>query len=135
VSQIYDAVKRAQAERAANKHADGRVEFERRRTERVALNVPVFVYGRGERNEPFHEETNSLVVNSHGALLILASKVTFGQELWLMNPFTRHEQACRVVRFGKKMRKHAEVAIAFTEPAPAFWSRPDGTVTLPESPK
>ena len=135
MSRIYDAVKRAQAERAATKRAGNKIEFERRRTERVALNVPVFVYGRGERNEPFHEETNSLVVNSHGALLILASKVNFGQELWLMNPLTRHEQACRVVRFGRKTRKRAEVAIAFTEPAPAFWSHPDGTVTLPESSK
>jgi hypothetical protein len=135
VSRIYDAVKRAQSERAASKDAGRKVEFERRRAERVALNVPVFVYGRGERNEPFHEETNSLVVNSHGALLILSSKVNFGQELWLMNPLTRHEQACRVVRFGKKTRKRAEVAIAFTEPAPAFWNRSDGTTPQPESPK
>jgi hypothetical protein len=135
VSRIYDAVKRAQSERAASKRTGDKVEFERRRTERVALNVPVFVYGRGERNEPFHEETNSLVVNSHGALLILSSKVNFGQELWLMNPLTRHEQACRVVRFGKRTRKRAEVAIAFTEPAPAFWSRADGATPQPESPK
>jgi hypothetical protein len=135
VSRIYDAVKRAQAERAASKRAENKIEFERRRTERIALNVPVFVYGRGERNEPFHEETNSLVVNSHGALLILSSKVNFGQELWLMNPLTRHEQACRVVRFGKKTRKRAEVAIAFTEPAPAFWSRSDVTGPPRESPK
>jgi hypothetical protein len=135
VSRIYDAVKRAQAERAASKRAGNKIEFERRRTERVALNVPVFVYGRGERNEPFHEETNSLVVNSHGALLILSSKVNFGQELWLMNPLTRHEQACRVVRLGKRTRKRAEVAIAFTEPAPAFWSRSDGMILQPELPK
>jgi hypothetical protein len=52
-----------------------------------------------------------------------------------MNPLTRHEQACRVVRFGKKTRKRSEVAIAFTEPAPAFWSRADGTTPEPESPK
>jgi hypothetical protein len=135
VSRIYDAVKRAQSERAATKRDENRVEFERRRDKRVPLNVPVFVYGRGARNEPFHEETNSLVVNSHGALLILSSKVNFGQELWLMNPLTRHEQACRVVRFGKKTRKRAEVAIAFTEPAPAFWSRSNVDGQQPESPK
>jgi hypothetical protein len=135
VSRIYDAMKRAQSERAASKRAGSKVEFERRRAERITLSVPVFVYGRGERNEPFHEETNSLVVNSHGALLILSSKVNFGQELWLMNPLTRHEQACRVVRFGKKTRKRTEVAIAFTEPAPAFWNRSDGTAPQPESAK
>lgn len=123
MSRIYDAVKRAQSERAARQKADNKIEFERRRAERVPLSVPVFVYGRGERNEPFHEETNSLVVNAHGALLILSSKVKFGQELWLTNPETRHEQACHVVHFVKKARKRSEVAIAFTEPAPAFWSR------------
>jgi hypothetical protein len=122
LSRIYDAVKRAQSERAARQKSDKKIEFERRRAERVPLNVPVFVYGHGQRNEPFHEETNSLVVNAHGALLKLSSPVNCGQELWLTNPATRHEQACHVVHFVKKLRKGSEVAIAFTEPAPAFWS-------------
>lgn len=135
MSRIYDAVKRAQAERAAKQRTDKKIEFERRRTERVPLNVPVFVYGHGTRNEPFHEETNSLVVNSHGALLVLSSRVMFGQKLWLMNPLTRHEQACRVVRLGKKTRKRSEVAIEFTEPAPAFWNRTGGAGSQPDSPK
>ena len=135
MSRIYDAVKRAQSERAAKQKADKNIEFERRRAERVPLNVPVFVYGRGERNEPFHEETNSLVVNAHGGLLILSSKVKFGQELWLTNPETRHEQACHVVHFVKKARKRSEVAIAFTEPAPAFWLRPGAPGSQPESGK
>ena len=134
MSRIYDAVKRAQSERAAKQKADTNIEFERRRAERVPLSVPVFVYGRGERNEPFHEETNSLVVNAHGGLLILSSKVKSGQELWLTNPETRHEQACHVVHFENKARKRSEVAIAFTEPAPAFWSRAStaGTQPAPE---
>ena len=135
MSRIYDAVKRAQSERAAKQKADNKIEFERRRAERVPLSVPVFVYGRGERNEPFHEETNSLVVNAHGGLLVLSSKVKFGQELWLTNPETRHEQACHVVHFVKKARKRSEVAIAFTEPAPAFWSRPSSAGMPPEADK
>jgi hypothetical protein len=135
LSRIYDAVKRAQSERAAKQKADNKIEFERRRAERVPLSVPVFVYGRGERNEPFHEETNSLVVNAHGGLLVLSSKVKFGQELWLTNPETRHEQACHVVHFVKKARKRSEVAIAFTEPAPAFWSRPSSAGMPPEADK
>jgi len=132
LSRIYDAVKRAQSELAARKSADNKIEFERRRTERVPLSVPVFVYGRGERNEPFHEETNSLVVNAHGALLILASKVKFGQELWLTNPETRDERSCHVVRVGKKMWKRAEVAVAFAEPAPTFWTRVEKSASLTE---
>jgi hypothetical protein len=135
VSRIYDAVKRAQSERAAGQKAEDNSSFERRRGTRVPLHVPIFVYGHGVRNEPFHEETTSLVVNSHGALLILANKVKFGQPLWLTNPATRHEQACHVVRLGKKMRKRSEVAVAFVEPAPAFWSHPEMTATPPENEK
>jgi hypothetical protein len=135
LSRIYDAVKRAQSERAATKRGENKIEFERRRAKRVPLNVPVFVYGRGERNEPFHEETNSLVVNAHGALLILSSEVNFGQELWLTNPATRDERACHVVHFGKKTRKRSEVAVAFTEPAPAFWTRAEKANLTPEPPK
>jgi hypothetical protein len=135
LSRIYDAVKRAQSELAARKSADNKIEFERRRTERVPLDVPVFVYGRGERNEPFHEETHSLIVNAHGALLTLSSKVKFGQELWLTNPSTRDERSCRVVRVGKKIWKRAEVAVAFSEPAPAFWTRVEISAAPPEPPQ
>ncbi len=131
MSQIYDAVKRAQSERAARQKVENRIEFERRRAERVPLSVPVFVYGHGARNEPFHEETTSLVVNSHGALLVLASRVKSGQQLWLTNPETRHEQACHVVHFVKKRRKRSEVAIAFTEPAPSFWNRAENSESKP----
>ena len=135
LSRIYDAVKRAQSERAASQRTEKKIEFERRRAERVPLSVPVFVYGRGDRNEPFHEETHSLVVNAHGALLILASEVNSGQELWLTNPATRDERACHVVHFGKKMRKRAEVAVAFTEPAPTFWTTAQKSNLIPEPPK
>jgi hypothetical protein len=133
VSRIYDAVKRAQSERAAAQQAEKKVEFERRRAERVPLNVPVFVYGHGARHEPFREETTSLVVNSHGALLILSNKVKRGQQLLLTNPATRHEQACHVVHFARKLRKRLEVAVAFTEPAPTFWSRTEASETQADS--
>jgi hypothetical protein len=135
LSRIYDAVKRAQSERAAKQKSENKIEFERRRAARIPLTVPVFVYGHGPRNEPFHEETTSLVVNSHGALLILSSKVKRGQQLWLTNPATRHEQACHVVHTAKKVRRRSEVAIAFTEPAPAFWipaETPDSRPGLPK---
>jgi hypothetical protein len=135
LSRIYDAVKRAQSELAARKSADNKIEFERRRAERVPLSVTVFVYGRGERNEPFHEETNSLVVNAHGALLLLSSKVKFGQELWLTNPGTRDERACHVVRVGKKTWKRVEVAVAFAEASPTFWTRVEKSSAPPEPPK
>jgi hypothetical protein len=122
VSRIYDAIKRAQSERDASEKAKETPEFERRHAKRIALCVPVYVYGHGFRQEPFHEEATSLVVNSHGALLKLSTKVKSGQELLLTNRATQLEQSCRVVHLQQKQKKYLEVAVAFTEPAPAFWA-------------
>lgn len=125
MSRIYDAIKRAQSERSGYKNAEGKSDFERRRAERVAMRVPVFVYGHGLRNQPFHEESSSINVNLHGALLLLSRRVKSGQELLLTNPATHAEQACRVIFFKhKKKKRSVEVGVAFTEPAPAFWTMP-----------
>jgi hypothetical protein len=124
VSRIYDAIKRAQSERDASEKAKENADFERRHGKRVELSVPLYVYGHGYRQEPFHEETTSLVVNSHGALLKLSAKVKAGQELLLTNRATQLEQSCRVVHLLRKQKKYIEVAVAFTEPAPAFWAIP-----------
>jgi hypothetical protein len=124
VSRIYDAIKRAQSERAGSKDSKADPEFDRRRAQRVALQVPVFVYGHGRRQEPFHEQTTSLVVNKHGALLPLSNRVKLGQELLLTNPATQSEQPCRVVFLASKRSRHNKVGVAFTGEAPSFWSLP-----------
>lgn len=124
MSRIYDAIKRAQSERAAQEKSKDNPDFERRRTKRIHLRVPVYVYGHGAHQEPFHEEATSLVVNSHGGLLTLSTNVRSGQQLLLTNRATHSEQACRVVRLARRHRKKLEVAVAFTEAAPAFWSVP-----------
>jgi hypothetical protein len=121
VSRIYDAIKRAQAERAAQDKSSDNPEFERRRAKRVDLRVSVYVYGHGPHQEPFHEEATSLVVNSHGALISISKKVRSGQKLLLTNRATHLEQPCRVVRLARRHRKRLEIAVAFTDPAPAFW--------------
>ena len=94
MSRIYDAIKRAQSERANTRDSKADAGFDRRRAERTALQVPVFVYGHSRRKKPFYEETTSLVVSSHGALLPLSNRVRVGQELLLTNPATRSEQPC-----------------------------------------
>jgi hypothetical protein len=133
VSRIYDALKRAQSERARAKNSKAESEFDRRRAQRVALQVPVFVYGHGRGQEPFHEETISLVVNSHGALLPLSNRVRLGQELLLTNPATQSEQACRVVFLTSKRTRRIKVGVAFTDEAPTFWSLPEGSPRSPSA--
>ncbi len=133
MSRIYDALKRAQSERAKSKGLQGESEFDRRRAQRIALEVRVFVYGHGRHQEPFHEETTSLVVNSHGCLLPLSNRVCIGQELLLTNPATQSEQPCRVVFLASKRSLRNKVGVAFTDEAPSFWSKTGDAITNPEA--
>ena len=45
----------------------------RRRSMRVLLSVPIHVIGKTKANQDFDEETRTLVVNAHGALISLAA--------------------------------------------------------------
>lgn len=99
--------------------------FERRRSSRQSVYVPLFVYGYGEGQEPFHQETNTLQVNANGALLRLdgSAKVHRGQKLLLMNRLTNEEQECQIVMLAKRP-KHTDlrVGVAFAKAAPQFWT-------------
>ena len=121
MSRIYDAIKRAQAQRAKNQGSKSDAQFDRRRAPRVSLKIPIFVYGHNPRHEPFHEETTSLIVNAHGALLPLANRVRIGQDLLLTIPATQNEQPCRVVFVGAKQARRRKVGVAFAASAPEFW--------------
>ncbi len=95
---------------------------DRRRSERLDLCVPVFVYGHASDEEPFYEETKTRQVNAHGGLITLAMGVKRGQRLLLANAVTQKEQECHVVHLGPKhLNKKTDVAIEFTPPAPDFW--------------
>ncbi len=95
--------------------------WDRRRTERLPLNVPVWVYGRTKDEEPFQEETNTWLVNAHGGLITLATRVEPGQELVLANLATGEEQECQVARLGAQHANRIEVGVELKRPAQRFW--------------
>jgi hypothetical protein len=94
---------------------------ERRRSSRFPINVSLVVCGQSADEQHFQEETFTLSVNVHGALVALAAHVTLGQRLLLMNPQTWNERAGRVTRFGAREGGRTQIGIEFTEPAPGFW--------------
>lgn len=94
---------------------------DRRRSLRWSLDIPVYVYGYGPNQEPFHEEAHTLQVNANGALLLLSVPVRDGQELLLTNTFTQQEQDCRIVFLGTRHSRTIEAGIAFPETNPSFW--------------
>jgi hypothetical protein len=79
------------------------------------------VRGESAEKQPFQEETFTISVSAHGALMLLATKVALGQMIVLMKPETRQEQEGRVARLGSPYGGLAQVAVEFSRPAPEFW--------------
>ena len=94
---------------------------ERRRSERRAALVPLFVYGHPPDREPFHELAYSKTVNDCGALLVMTTVVPHGCSLMLVNQATGWEQECRVVRVGDQEGPSVEVAVELAVPSWQFW--------------
>jgi hypothetical protein len=93
-----------------------------RRTERVLLRVAILVSAQVPGQETLTEDTHTLVVNAHGALIALAMKVHPGQKLMLRNWATAKEQECQVIHVREMPEGKNEVGIAFPGPAPKFWN-------------
>jgi len=93
----------------------------KRRSSRVAMDIPVEVYGQSPDGKVFHEETCTLVVNAHGALISLVTEIGLQQMVLLVHKKTRNEIECRVA-YRKEIEKgRAEVSIEFVSPSPRFW--------------
>jgi len=93
----------------------------RRRSQRVLLRMPIAVIASGPDKKMVREQTNTLVVNAHGALIHLDLPVRIGQVVILQNPETFEEQSCRVIRVNPVLGSRTEVGIEFLKPAANFW--------------
>ena len=93
----------------------------RRRSERVMLQIPVKVLTETPERVPVEEETHTLVVNAHGGLLKIKMELLQGQPLTLLNPQTGQKESCRVVRIDQPSPDYFAIAFEFDRPAPKFW--------------
>jgi hypothetical protein len=94
---------------------------QRRRSQRIFLNVGVTIQGTGANGEPINEESRTLVVSAHGALLALQSPVALGQVLTVHHNKTEEELFCRVARIQQGNAEKTEIGIEFLQPSPRFW--------------
>lgn len=92
-----------------------------RRSHRVCLSVPVTVIKPVEGKTPISEDTRTLIVSAHGALIVLQTQVEAGELLTLKHSKTQEELVCRVVNHGPDQGGKREVAVEFERPAPRFW--------------
>jgi hypothetical protein len=95
-------------------------ESTKRRSQRLLLQVGVTVRREAVKGA-FTEETSTLVVNAHGALVALAAPAQSGETLFVVNRSTQEERHCRVVYLGPQADGKAQVGLEFVEPAPNFW--------------
>ncbi len=93
----------------------------RRRSQRVLMQVGIVVCGADTMNRKFEEETETLSINAHGALILLGAKVAGGTKVVVKHKRTNEEQECSVVFQGSMRGGKTEIGIEFSTPRPTFW--------------
>jgi PilZ domain len=93
----------------------------RRRSERVMLQMRITVIAEDTEHKPRREEALTQAVNAHGGLLKMKMDVHVGQPMRLVNPQNKLKQSCRVVRVDETGTEFLSVAFEFDQPNPKFW--------------
>ena len=67
------------------------------------------------------EKTHTVIVNDHGALILLAASVEVDQIIRLENTKLEEELLCRVTSLGPSFMGKTQVAVEFIMPTRGFW--------------
>src|SRR5258708_22918941 len=84
-----------------------------RRSQRVMIKVSVMVLAEEADKKSVSEETRTVTVNAHGAMILLGLKVSIGQLLTLHNSRTGEEVACRVVYLSPHEEENRQEHVDF----------------------
>jgi len=68
-----------------------------RRSDRIAISIPVEIFGADFTGEHFVEQCRTVVVSRHGATIIVSRKLAADLELILKRPGTKKEALVRVI--------------------------------------
>jgi len=93
----------------------------KRRSQRVLMHVAIKVRGTDAQRQPFEEDTETLAINAHGALILLQARITSGSMVTMKNNRTGEEQECQVAFLGPVRSGKAEIGLEFSAPRPGFW--------------
>lgn len=96
----------------------------RRRSKRIQLRVAIVVRLRDGGNLSTSEKTEAIIVNNHGALILLATAVKPNQIIRIENVNSREELLCRVTSLGESFMGKTQVGVEFVVPTPGFWPAP-----------
>jgi hypothetical protein len=104
-----------------------------RSSARLSLRIPVVIYGFTQKNGAFHEDTDTLTVNSSGALVMLKTKLELGDSVFLMHKGSQAEQEVRVAYLDAYSERETKVGLAFKRPVPEFWRKSRKQVRTPKT--
>jgi hypothetical protein len=93
----------------------------RRRSQRVLMKVPVRVSSQAGAASSLEEDTYTLAISVHGALLIVTGPVYRGQRFTLSNIQTKAALECIVAHIDKVPGEQTRVGVEFLMPNQTFW--------------
>ena len=93
----------------------------RRRSQRLFLQVPIVVEGQLAGKSEFSEKTHTIVVNAHGALVELTASLEQGQIVVVRNARSNERCECAVKLVTPAEAGKFKTALEFTKPSPDFW--------------
>jgi hypothetical protein len=85
------------------------------------MQIPVRIRGKNPQGVDFEEFTETLAINAHGALVLLAARLTSGGVVHMRHNKTEEEQECHVAFLGPVRAGKGEIGLEFTSPRPTFW--------------
>src|SRR5580704_8709018 len=92
-----------------------------RRSRRMFLSVRILARWKQAGGKTFVEQTETVDVSAHGALILLETPVEAGQNLHLLHKINQEEVEAQVVYLGAEEAGKVQVGVQFTEPSPHFW--------------
>lgn len=94
-----------------------------RSSARELICLPVVVYGWTSKCGTFQEETETVMVNSSGAQVVLRTKLELGDVVFLIHKGRQEAQEVRVASLQASSASEMKVGLAFKQPIPGFWKR------------
>jgi hypothetical protein len=85
------------------------------------MQVAIRIRGTDAQGRTIDEETETLAINAHGALVLLNARFTSGSKVMLQHKRTMEEEECHVVFLGPVRAGKAEIGLEFAAPHPTFW--------------
>jgi hypothetical protein len=93
-----------------------------RRSRRLLLRVAVEVTRTAANGNEYIEQSATLAINAHGALIVIKPPVAEGEQFVVKNIKTGEAQPCKAVYLGEAVSDGLQVGIEFLQPSPQMWA-------------